>query len=321
MIKPKELLRKPSLLFRRDRAEANSPPGNQYMDVVTENLLMLAAQNHVREIRRLQNPISLDQVEFRCFSQFGDDGIIQFLIHYLDIKEDSFIEFGVENYTESNTRFLVKQNNWKGLVIDGNPENIEYIKNDRVYWQQQLTAVAAFIDRDNINDLIHDGGFDGEIGLLSVDIDGNDYWVWEAINTVNPSVVVAEYNSVFGPTAPITIPYQEDFYRTSAHCSNLYYGASLAALCHLAKEKNYRFVGCNTAGNNAYFVRNDCCKDLKALTPEEGYVESRFRESRDIDGKMTLLSGIDRWNEIAGMPVVNVVTQQATEIKHSPFAP
>jgi hypothetical protein len=250
---------------------------------------------------------SLREVEFRVFSQFGDDGIIQYLLQHVDAPE-SFIEFGVETYRESNTRFLLVKDNWRGLVIDGSEANVASITTMAEHWRHDLTAVASFITRDNINDLFTAAGFTGEVGLLSIDIDGNDYWVWEAIEVVSPVVVVAEYNSVFGPEAKVTVPYAADFTRRAAHHSHLFFGASLAALCDLAERKGYAFVGSNSNGNNAYFVRLDQLGDLPALSAAEGYVESRFRESRDASGNLTHLSGSARLDEIAHLTVHDLTT-------------
>lgn len=250
---------------------------------------------------------SLREVEFRVFSQFGDDGIIQYLLQHVDAPE-SFIEFGVETYRESNTRFLLVKDNWRGLVIDGSEANVSSITTMAEHWRHDLTAVASFITRDNINDLFAAAGFTGEVGLLSIDIDGNDYWVWEAIEVVSPVVVVAEYNSVFGPEAKVTVPYAADFTRRAAHHSHLFFGASLGALCDLAERKGYAFVGSNSNGNNAYFVRLDQLGDLRALSAAEGYVESRFRESRDASGNLTHLSGSARLDEIAHLVVHDLTT-------------
>ena len=250
---------------------------------------------------------SLREVEFRVFSQFGDDGIIQYLLQHVDAPE-SFIEFGVETYRESNTRFLLVKDNWRGLVIDGSEANVASITTMAEHWRHDLTAVASFITRENINDLFTSAGFTGEVGLLSIDIDGNDYWVWEAIEVVSPVVVVAEYNSVFGPEAKVTVPYAADFTRRAAHHSHLFFGASLGALCDLAERKGYAFVGSNSNGNNAYFVRLDQLGDLRALSAAEGYVESRFRESRDVSGNLTHLSGSARLDEIAHLVVHDLTT-------------
>ena len=138
------------------------------------------------ESRQLQRaPVqALADAEFRVFSQWGEDGIIQHLISRIDVGRKIFIEFGVQNYVESSTRFLLINNNWSGLVIDGGEKYIDYIRNDLIYWQYNLQAECAFITKDNINALISKAGIQGEIGLLSVDLDGNDYWVWEAVDVV-----------------------------------------------------------------------------------------------------------------------------------------
>lgn len=260
-------------------------------------------------------PHSFADVEFKVFSQFGDDGIIQFLLSAIPGLPQTFIEFGVENYREANTRFLLLNNNWKGLILDSSSKHINHIHQEDFSWRHDLTAVEAFITRENVNSLFRDNGFEGEIGILSIDIDGNDYWVWEAVTVVDPVVVVVEYNSVFGPRHAITIPYQPDFYRTNAHRSNLYWGCSVSALCRLAERKGYSFVGSNSAGNNAYFVRKDRMGKLQALKPSEGYVESRFRESRDETGRLTHLSGSDRIALIIDMPVYDVDSQRIVTIK------
>jgi hypothetical protein len=119
-------------------------------------------------------------------------------------------------------------------------------------------------------------------------------------------IVVVEYNSTFGSKQAVSIPYDAGFERSRAHYSQLYWGASLRAFCSLGTRKGYAFVGCNSAGNNAYFVRRDRLGPLIELDPQEGYVESRFRESRDSDGQLTYLAGKDRLREIATLPVVDV---------------
>jgi hypothetical protein len=256
----------------------------------------------------------LRDAEFQVFSQFGDDGILQYLVHLLGPMEDRFIEFGVQDYSESNTRFLLQNDNWRGLVIDGDARNVERIRAQDYSWRNDLTAVCAFVDRDNVNGLFREHGFAGRIGLLSVDIDGNDYWVWEAVEAVDPVVVVCEYNAVFGPTHAVTVPYDPTFQRTRAHSSNLFWGASLRALCLLAERKGLSFVGANGAGNNAYFVRKDRLGPLRPLSCEEGFVDSRFRESRGPDGELTYLRGDARRQVIADMRVVDVATGRTVRL-------
>lgn len=247
----------------------------------------------------------IQNAEFQIFSQWGDDGIINFLVNYLHIKEKSFVEFGVENYTECNTRFLLINDNWRGLIMDGSESNMQSVRNEILYWKYDLTAVATFITAENINGLLLDNGFKGEIGLLHIDIDGNDYWVWKAINVVQPVIVIVEYNSVFGDQNPWTTPYNPSFIRTKAHFSNLYFGSSITSLCDLAEEKGYSFIGCNSNGNNAYFVRKDRLRQLQVKTVKEGYVLSKFSEGRNMNGELTFLRNDARLLAIKGMEIYN----------------
>jgi len=245
--------------------------------------------------------------EFRVFSQWGEDGILQHLLRNISVSKKIFIEFGVENYTESNTRFLLMNDNWSGLVIDGSSKNVDFIKSDDIYWRYNLKAECAFITRENINELICRSGINGEIGLLSIDIDGNDYWVWEAVNTIMPSIVVLEYNARFGPERAVTVPYDATFIRSAKHYSNIYYGASLTALCLLGKRKGYSLVGCNTAGNNAFFVRNELRpSDLPEVEPAEAFVKLQFRESRDIHGKLSFLTEAEETVLLDKLPLIEV---------------
>jgi len=212
----------------------------------------------------------------------------------------------VEDYQEANTRFLLLNDNWRGLIMDGGAENIARVHHEPLYWRHDLTAICEFISRENINQLISGAGFSGPIGLLSIDIDGNDYWVWEAIDAVDAAIVIAEYNSVFGSRKAVSVPYDPTFRRTEAHRSNLFWGCSLRALCLLAERKGYAFVGCNSNGNNAYFVKRNLAANLRIKTPDEGYVMSRFRESRDATGQLTYVGGERRLALIADMQVMDV---------------
>jgi hypothetical protein len=265
-------------------------------------------------------PNSLSDLEFRVSSQFGDDGIISYLVERINPPAKKFIEFGVEAYTEANTRYLLEVKNWSGLIIDGDFRSMRELQKQTLYWRHDLTAVGAFITRENINDLFVANGFSGDIGLLSIDIDGVDYWVWEAINSVNPSIVIAEYNSVFGSRHAITVPYSTDFRRSDAHWSNLYWGASLGALEHLAKLKGYALIGCNSAGNNCYFVREDLLglTGLQRRNAEEAFVSSKFRESRDSTGRLSFLSGNQRMSPIKNLEVVDVTNGSLIRLRDLP---
>mgnify|MGYP000861945463 FL=1 len=245
--------------------------------------------------------------EFKVFSQSGEDGVIQWLIHNIPIQSKRFIEFGVQNYTESNTRFLLMHDNWSGLIMDGSQENMDYVKQDNICWMHDLKPVPAFITAENINTLIRDNGFDGEVGILSIDIDGNDYWVWKAISCVQADIVICEYNSRFGSERAVTIPYDPNFYRTEAHSSNLYFGASIRALTLLGQQKGYALVYGNEIGSNLFFIRRELLNDVVCeKTVEECYVRAKYRQARDPQGKLMLLSIEDEEKLLEGLSLVDV---------------
>lgn len=283
---------------------------------IEEQKILLGRQLAL-QIRQLGVLNSIQEAEFKVFSQFGDDGIIQYLIQQTGISADerTFIEFGVQDYLESNTRFLLLNDYWRGMVLDIDADAIRLIQGAPYYWRANLKAVCACIQKDNVNQLFAENGFTGDLGLLSVDIDGNDYWVWQAIEVVRPVIVVAEYNATFGSRRAVSVPYDPKFYRTRAHASNLYWGTSLKALELVGKEKGYAFVGTNAAGNNAYFVRRDRLGQLSEIDVETGYTSSCFRESRGPSGELTFLTGDDRLRAIADMPLVDVATGSTIKAK------
>jgi hypothetical protein len=253
--------------------------------------------------------------EFRVFSQWGEDGIIQFLLNRVPIENKVFVEFGVGDYTESNTCFLLKHSNWSGLVIDGSEQYIQQIRQSELPWRHDLKTECSFITKDNINQLISSHDITGDIGILSVDIDGNDYWVWQAIDCIQPRIVICEYNSLFGPEQKISSIYDDNFIINKAHFSGLYWGASIAAFNHLAEEKGYSLVGSNSAGNNIFFVRNDVVQNVPVYTPEDAYVKSQFRISRDEQGELSFLDFVGGLKVIGEMPVCQVDTNRVVKVK------
>jgi hypothetical protein len=258
------------------------------------------------------NSPNFNDYEFKIFSQWGDDGLIQYLIKNIAIENKTFIEFGVEDYLESNTRFLMMNNNWQGFVMDGSEENMNHLRNQDWYWKYSLKNKAVFITKENINALLAETGF-SNIGLLHIDLDGNDAHILEAVNlaTLNPSIIIMEYNAVFGKERAISVPYDKNFIRTEKHYSNLYWGASLSALTFIANNKGYALIGCNIAGNNAYFVRRDLLNEtIKEKTLEEAYIASKFRESRNKDYALSYLDGEERYEIIKGMEVIDVKTKR-----------
>lgn len=270
--------------------------------------LLLAGRIAAFEVQRKERIGTLADVEFRVASQWGEDGIIEWLCHVLPELPRRFVEFGVENYGEANTRFLVENRGWSGLVIDGSASYMEALRRDPIYWRHDLVAVSAFVTAENINELIASAGFAGEIGILSVDIDGNDYWVLKAINNVEPAIIISEINGILGDRHALTIPYQPDFSRLSAHYSGLYFGASVRAISSLCEAKGYKFVGTNSNGVNAFFVRNDLAGRVLDRLAESLAWPPRHRDSRNEAGELTHLRGLARIEAIKDLPVVDVAT-------------
>jgi len=279
-------------------------------------LLILQGRSLALANASLESIESIHQAEFKVFSQFGEDGIIQYLIREAKIEqsESVFIEFGVQDYTESNTRFLLQNNHWKGLIIDSSADNMDSVRNSELYWRYDLTAATAWVDCANINGLLTEYGFNEKIGILSIDIDGNDYWVWDAIDVISPVIVIVEWNSVFGPRHSVTVPYDPFFDRRKAHYSCLYWGASISAFEALGLSKGYSLVGSNIAGNNLFFVRNDRLGRLASLNASQAYMLPSFRDSRDISGTLDFITIAERYRTVENLPVVDTSASKLTTL-------
>lgn len=223
---------------------------------------------------RHADPKRLVRYGYKVYSQNDEDGIIAEIFRRIGTTSRSFVEFGVETGVECNTAKLLVEG-WRGLWIESNAASAAAIRRDFASFTAdgKLTLQESLVTAENINALIGQGGFSGEIDLLSIDIDGNDYWVWKAIDLVNPRVVVIEYNASLRPPMALVVPYRADAQWDGSN----HYGASLEALVRLAATKNYRLVGCSIAGVNAFFVRADLCADrfLEPATAQEHYEPPR----------------------------------------------
>lgn len=284
-----------------------------WLDHVAERNRIVSGAEAIRVGRRLKHVRALSDVEVGITSQFGEDGILDWLIEHAQISAPRFVEIGVGNYSECNTRFLVKNRNWRGLAIEGDAAALATVRQDPVYWLHDLTALAAFVTAENAVELIEGAGFGGPMGLLSLDIDGNDYWVMKELRRLRPDIIVCEYNAVLGDLHAITIPYDPAFSRLEIPgTSRLYYGASIAAFVSLLDE--YVLVGSNTAGNNAFFVRSDLRACMDVTIEDTAPRPSLFRESYDDHGNLTFIGGTDRLDVISHMPVVDLRSGETVRI-------
>lgn len=210
---------------------------------------------------------------FHIYSQTDEDGFLLYIYSLIGATNKKVIEIGSGDGIECNSANLIINHGWNGLFIDGDKISINTAK--KIYGFLKTTKnnppklVNTWITTDSINQLIKDNNFDGKIDLLSIDIDGNDYWIWKAIKCINPRVIMIEYNSYWMEKESVTIPYDPQF--QAKIINGAYYcGASLLAFVSLGKELGYRLVGSNTKQFNAFFVR----KDLGLDTLPEVSVES-----------------------------------------------
>lgn len=224
---------------------------------------------------RMDDPLFLERFGFKVFSQSDEDGVIEEIFNRVKTTNKTFVEFGVQNGLESNCHYLIHKG-WNGLWMDGDGKAVKEIRRlfKKPIDDKRLTVLKAFIDRDNINSLIKDaGGISGEIDFLSIDIDGNDYWVWEAIKCVNPRVAAVEYNAKFPPNFEWVMEYRP------AHIwrGDDMLGASLKSLELLGTRLGYRLVGTNVTGINAFFVRADVAG---GLFPADASAENLYNPTR-----------------------------------------
>ena len=202
--------------------------------------------------------IDLQTTGFRNYSQFEEDGLILFVLAAIGIKNRTFVDIGSANCINSNCANLALNFGFHGLFIDGDKKLIEegrsFYQTHPETWLYPPKFESALVKTNNINELIEKNGFKGEIDILSIDIDGNDYWIWESLEIINPRVVIIETHIELGPQA-IVVPYDESFCISEEKPD--YFGASAPAMVKLAERKGYRLVGTNRFGFNLIFVKGD----------------------------------------------------------------
>jgi hypothetical protein len=243
------------------------------IESVRDNLAALRTGSLLAS-ERAQDPKRLLRCGFKGYSQSDEDGILQEIFRRIGVVEKTFVEFGVGFGTENNTLYLLFSG-WRGLWIEADHSAVMAIGRRLSGYIRggQLTLLEEFVDKDNIDSLLRGGGFEGEIDLLSIDISGNDYWVWKATSAVNPRVLCVEYNATFRPPVSLVVEYRRDYRWDGTN----HFGASLKALEELGSEKGYALVGCCLAGVNAFFVRKDLVQDrfCAPFTAENHYEPAR----------------------------------------------
>jgi hypothetical protein len=238
----------------------------------------------------------LSDTGFRVYSQFEEDGILLYIFAAIGVEHKTFIDIGSGDGINSNCANLAVNFGWNGLFIDGNLANIErgkkYYATNPDNWIYPPKFVNAFIQRENINELIQNSGFAVGIDLISIDIDGNDYWIWDALTVVQPRVVIIETHIEFGMNN-IVVPYDKDYMYPGKHPD--YFGASPVAMELLARKKGYRLVGANNYGFNTIYIKNGVGENILPAVS----VESILQHPRNKE-RQKLFESIKDWEYIHG---------------------
>jgi hypothetical protein len=234
----------------------------------SQEVQVLLVQQYKDLMRRNIKPLpTFDEVGFRCHSQNEEDGILLYIFALIGTTNKIAVEMCAGDGIVCNATNLIINHGWQGLLFDGNSRNVTAGKQffarhrDTRLWPPRF--VNAWITAENVNSIVRTEGISGEIDLLSLDLDGMDYWIWKALDCIQPRVVVCETHNVIGPDKAITVPYDPNFKKQIPD----YCGASLAAMNKLASQKGYRLVGAHRHGFNAFFVRNGLGENLLPTVP------------------------------------------------------
>jgi hypothetical protein len=248
---------------------------SKYQSVLTELQIDNYLLENLRKNPKYDHPQKLNRYEFKVFSQAGEDGIISEIFNRIGTTNKFFVEFGVGNGLENNSAYLLVKG-WQGYWIEGSERFCKSIRQsfEDLIANQKLTLKNTFITAENIEDLLREGNVPTELDLLSIDIDGNDYWVWQAITNYRPRVVILEYNAIYPPESSWVMQYNP----SHQWKYDSYMGSSLKALEKLGHQKGYKLVGCSFSGVNAFFVREDLLADnfCSPFSAENHYEPARY---------------------------------------------
>ena len=296
------------------RENTNQKKDYEIKSLIGKNILINNRKNYL-------NFKSINDAEEKIFSQNGEDGIIDYILEVLNVKNPKFIEIGVEDYIEANTRLLYHIRNSHGLIVDQSI-NINKLSKNLDLWKGRIKVLKKFVTSENINEIIKHENFNINLDLFSIDIDGLDFWVIKNLPANFAKICIAEYNPLFGSENEISVPNIENFNRTKYHYSNLCWGVSLKGLISIMNEKNFVFLGANNLKNNAFFINRDFEQLFKNVIPNkniglEKFTAHEFQESRDMKGNLTYLSRKEQLKEIKDCQVININKSLTEKVKLS----
>ena len=224
---------------------------------------------------RYQDPKRLNRHEFQVYSQNGEDGIIESIFDRIGTTNRVFVEIGLQDGLECNSTWLLLKG-WSGYWLEGNPKSVAAIQDkfSGPIGNRQLKVQQGFITAENVEANLQENGVPIEFDMLSIDIDGNDYWIWKSIEQFKPRVVVIEYNSLFRSNVRWVMKYNP----THIYDGTSYFNSSLKSLELLGESKGYCLVGCDFLGINAFFVRRDLVAShfCEPFTSENHYEPIRY---------------------------------------------
>ncbi|APU16015.1 MULTISPECIES: hypothetical protein [Actinoalloteichus] len=227
-------------------------------DLARRSQVYAALPEYRRRLRELdtgpgvvEGSADLSEHEFQLLSQNGEDGVILEILRRIGVTDGFFVEFGVETGREGNCIALADVLGWRGLFMEADGAHNHHL-HQKYRWNDRVRTLHAMVTPERIEELFREGEVPAEPDVVSIDIDGGDYWVWDAMADYRPRVVVIEYNSALDPDRALVQPRDAPGWDGTD-----YFGASLGALVELAERKGYRLVHCELAGVNAFFVRAD----------------------------------------------------------------
>ena len=246
----------------------------------------------------LPHPMAIGARRFRLRSQHEEDGITLALLQAAGARQRTFVEIG-SGSTGGNSAILAYEFGWSGLMVDANRKAVEGARQTFLF-NPGVRVVKARLETATINDFLARHGVEAEVDFMSIDIDSFDYWLWKAITTVSPRVLVMEYNALFGRDRAVTVP---DAPRPPVAPKG-YGGASLAALEKLNRDKGYGLVLCEDAGVNAFFLRDDVAPEVRRLSADQAFRPqlASYDAADDSEKDTDLYAAIER----AGLPLVEV---------------
>lgn len=303
LLRGREKRREDDLLELVRRLEESVQAQTRASKRIDRNTQALVRALYLDRLRPTSSDLELTAARFSISSQNEEDGMVVAVLGRVEPEFHRCVELGC-GQNGGSSGFLVGELGWEGLMIDG--DGAKVVAAQALFEGRRATVLQEWISIETVNELLRANRFDRDIDYLGIDLDGNDFWIWNALE-LRPRVVVAEYNSIFGPDAAVTIPYRPDFDKATAKREGAprgYYGASLGALVHLGRRRGYKLVAIEPRGVNAFFVRDDLAPELRGHEARELWrplLKRTYAEIREMVG-----DDVAGWYAARGRPLVDV---------------